>query len=209
MADRFIVHGAIGSGSVAVEAALTLAGQAFEVVDTDWSAPMSGPNPLAQVPALVFPDGRLMTESAAILLWIAEAFPAAGLAPPPGDPARAALLRWMAYVSSAIYALYWIRDDPSRVVDDETARAEVRKRLGERIAHCWGVMEAAMEPGAFLLGERLTILDLYVTVVSRWTPRARLHGEIAPRIGTVARRVEADPRLADLWSRRFRLKDET
>ena len=47
-----------------------------------------------------------MTESAAILVWLAEAFPDARLAPTPGDVGRAQFLRWMSYVSVAIYSLY-------------------------------------------------------------------------------------------------------
>jgi GST-like protein len=50
------------------------------------------------------------------------------------------------------------------------------------------------------------VLDLYVTVVSRWTiSRKALHGAIAPRLGAVVRRVEGDPRLASLWASRFPL----
>ena len=62
-------------------------------------------NPLRQVPALVFPGGEVMTESAAILIWLADRYPEARLAPAALDRKRAAFLRWMAYVSSAIYAL--------------------------------------------------------------------------------------------------------
>jgi GST-like protein len=115
----------------------------------------------------------------------------------------------MAFVSAAIYALYWVRDDPSRVVDDAAAQKAVKTHLEARIAACWGVMEAGLDPGEFLLGDTLTVLDLYVTVVSRWTPRKALHETVAPRLGAVVRRVETDPRLADLWATRFPLRVAT
>jgi GST-like protein len=57
-------------------------------------------NPFGQVPALVLPGGEVMTESAGILIWLADRYPDAALAPPPSDEKRPALLRWMAYVSS-------------------------------------------------------------------------------------------------------------
>jgi GST-like protein len=192
---------------VAVEAALILIGAGYRAEDLPESdLAVTAFTPMAQVPALRLPDGRLMTESAAILIWLAEAHPEAKLAPPPGDLRRAEFLRWMAFVSAAIYAHYWARDVPSRLTGDAAAQAEVKAALEQRIATSWGVMEAAMTPGEYLLGDRLTVLDLYVTVVSRWTPRRALHETIAPRLAAVVRRVESDPRLAELWARRFPLK---
>jgi GST-like protein len=208
MAEEFVVYGAVGCGSAAVEAALTVLDLPFRIEETPHASWGGGVNPMAQVPALALPDRRLMTESAAILIWLADSHPRARLAPALDDPARPDFPRWMAFVSSAIYALYWVRDDPSRVVEDKDAQAMVARRLAERIAHCWSVMEAGISSGAYLLGDDLTVLDLYVTVVSRWTPRTPLHERIAPRIGAIARRVEADPRLAGLWATRFPLRGE-
>ena len=56
---------------------------------------------------------------------------------------------------------------------------------------------------ARLLGDTLSVLDLYVTVISRWGPRRRRFYEVAPRLGEVARRIDTDPRLAELWAARF------
>jgi GST-like protein len=112
----------------------------------------------------------------------------------------------MAFVSAAIYAHYWARDYPARLVQDPAAQAEVKASLNARIAHGWGVMEAGLTPARYLLGDEITVLDIYVTVVSRWTPRQALHERIAPRIGEVVRRVEDDPRLASLWAERFPLR---
>jgi GST-like protein len=211
MNEEFIVFGEAGSGSVAVEAALTLLGAAYSVVETPTTDPIGAPGtPMGQIPALRLPAGEMMTESAAILIWLADANPASGLSPPADSPARPAFLRWMLFVSAAIYAHYWVRDVPARVVDDAAAQTVVRSRLEARIAHGWSVMEAGIAPGVYLLGDDLTVLDLYVTVVSRWTPRKPLHETIAPRIGEVVRRVEADPRLATLWAKRFPLtKDDS
>src|SRR5579859_13700 len=206
MAESYVVYGEQGTGSVAVEAVLTLLGADYRVENVPEAQLGSIPNPLAQVPALLAPSGELMTDSAAILIWLADAHPAAGLAPAADSPLRAAFLRWMAFVSSAIYAHYWARDVPSRLVKDAAAQAEVKASLEARIAHGWGVMEAGITPGRYLLGDALTVLDIYVTVISRWTPRRALHERIAPRLGEIVRRVETDPRLASLWAERFPLR---
>lgn len=207
---QFIVYGAAGSGSVPVEATLTLIGAPYRVIETPtWEGEaerdkVAHANPMRQIPALVTPEGETLTESAAILLWLTERFPQAGLAPPPGHPRRGQFLRWMSFVPASIYSMYWVRDDPGRLVGaDAAAQTEVLERTADRIAKCWSVMEAQLTPGRFLLGDDLTVLDLYVAVVSRWRPlRPRFH-HVAPRMGEVMRRVDALPDLGAFWSKRF------
>lgn len=205
MTERLVVYGAAGTGSVAVEAALTILGLPFDVEETSSSADaaFARVNPMGQVPAVALPSGELMTESAAILIRLADSHPTAGLSPALDSPARPAFLRWMAFVSAAIYSLYWIRDDPSRLTSDTATQAVVMERTAARIAACWAVMEAGLSPGTYLLGNEMTVLDLYVAVTSRWRPRRTSFYRVAPRMGDVVRRVDADPRLADLWTQRL------
>jgi GST-like protein len=157
---------------------------------------------MRQVPALILPNGELMTESAAILVHLADTHPAAHLSPPADDPRRPAFLRWMVFVSAQIYALVWVRDDPGRLVDDEGLKAMIMQRTAERIVHCWGAMDAQVNPGRYILGEELSVLDLYVTMVSHWGPRRQRFYEVAPKMADVVRRVDEDPRLAKLWAER-------
>lgn len=206
----YTVYGAAGSGSVPVEAALTLIGAPYRVVEAvTWEGEaerdkVAVVNPMRQIPALVLPDGEVMTESAAILIWLAEQHPEAALGPEPGDPRRAQFLRWMTFVPGAIYSMYWVRDDPSRLGgDDPAAQAEISRRTAERIAQCWGRMESQIEPGRFLLGDEPTVLDLYVATASRWTPHRKRFHEVAPRMGEVMRRVDALPELKAFWAERF------
>ena len=211
MADRYILYSALGSGGVAVEAALTLIGAPYELIeaptyDPDQAAAgdvILAANPIRQVPALVCPGGEVMTESAAILLRLTELHPEAGLAPGVDDPRRSAFLRWMSFVSSAIYDHYWLKDDPTRLVPDPALSPVVEAGLNDRIAECWAMMERQVTPGRYILGDEMTVLDLYVTVVSRFRPRRQRFYEAAPRMGEVVRRVDADPRLAGFWPQRY------
>jgi GST-like protein len=155
------------------------------------------------VPALVLPSGELMTESAAILIWLADDHPEARLAPTMAQVTRPAFLRWMAFVSSAIYAHFWVRDEPSRLIDDPELGRIAKERLRERIIDCWRIMDAQVDPGRYILGDDLTVLDLYVTVVSRWAGGRGRFDEAAPKLAGVARRVDADPRLTAFWAERF------
>ena len=208
--DRYTLYGAPGSGATPVHAALTLIGAQVETVDiAPWEGEaerdrVSTVNPMRQVPALVLPSGEVMTESAAILIWLGDRYPEAGLCPAPDDPLRARYLRWMVYLPAAIYSMFWVRDEPSRLVPDPAAQAAMLERTAERIAHCWQLMDSQIdEPAPYLLGEKISMLDLYVTVMSRWTPRRRRFYRVAPRMARVVRRVDADPRLAEFWAARF------
>jgi GST-like protein len=209
VSSDFIVYGATGSGSVPIEAALMLIGLPYRIEDhAPWESParareLTRINPLLQVPALALPSGEIMTESAAILVWLADAYPQARLAPALNDAARPAFLRWMNFVSAAIYALYWVLDNPSRVVDRAEDHEIVKARLHQRIAHCWGVMDAQLKPGRYLLGDDLSVLDLYVATASRWSPGRRRFCEVAPGLASAVRRADADPRLETIWAERF------
>jgi len=211
MADnqQFVLFGAAASGSVAVEAALALLEIPYQVIEGEtWSSEtarmrVGGQNAMRQVPTLVLPGGETLTESAAILIWLADAHPNARLAPGPADHMRAQFLRWMFFVSSAIYSLHWIKPDVSRIGAPQSARDEVVNSVHERIAFCWRTMDAQLRPSRYLLGDTLSVLDLYVAVISRFGPwRERFYQE-APNMTPVIKRVDEDPRLKKLWGRRF------
>lgn len=209
-AGRYTLYGGQGSGATVVHAALTLIGAPVDIVEVaPWESEaerdkLAHVNAMRQAPTLVLPSGEVMTESAAILIWLGDRHVEAGLAPAIDDPIRAQYLRWMAFVSSAIYPMYWVRDVPSRLAADKAAEAVILERTAERVAECWRRMDPQLPTGMdYLLGERIGMLDLYVTVVSRWTPcRTRFYRE-APRMTDVVRRVDAEPRLTDFWHARF------
>jgi GST-like protein len=210
MTGEYVIHGAAGTGSTPVEAALTLIGQPYQVVEAgSWQETAGGEamarvNPMRQIPALVLPSGEVMTESAAILIWLADRHPEARLSPGVDDPRRGQFLRWMAFIAAEIYALYWVRDVPSRLAEGAEAEAVIKARTLDRIAHCWRIMgEQARPAGRFLLGEELSVLDLYLAVASRWSPGRRRFYEAAPALAPVAKAVDAEPRLADFWAERM------
>lgn len=208
-APELTLYGAAASGSVAVEAALTLLNIPFRLVEgATWASEaarkrVGGQNAMRQIPTLVLPSGEILTESAAILVHLADLHPEAKLAPGLAEPSRRQFLRWMFFVSSAIYSLHWIKPDVSRIGAPQSARDDVVQAVHERIAFCWRTMDAQLDPARYLLGDNLSVLDLYVAVVSRFGPwRDRFYAE-APRMTPAIRRVDDEPRLSALWARRF------
>jgi len=204
-----VLYGAAASGSVAVEAVLTLLGIPFQLIEGEtWSSEaarerVSGQNAMRQIPTLVLPSGETLTESAAIMIWLADSHPAAKLAPRLDDPQRAQFLRWMFFISSAIYSLHWIKPDVSRIGAPLSARDDVVDSVHERIAFCWRTMDGQLSPAKYLLGDTLSVLDLYVAVISRFGPWRERFYEEAPKMTAVIKRIDDDPRLKPLWERRF------
>ena len=208
-APALTLYGAQASGSVAVEATLTLLGIPYTLIEgATWAesqarervAPV---NAMRQIPTLVLSNRQVLTESAAILIHLADQHPEARLAPALSDARRAQYLRWMVYVSSAIYSLHWIKPDVRRIGAPASERESVVNAVHDRIAFCWAHMDSQLAPGRYLLGDELTVLDLYVTVVSRFGPWRERFYAVAPRMTPVVQRVDAEPRLQQFWHARF------
>lgn len=214
MTEPITVYGAEGSGSVAVELTLTLLGIPYQVVEAvTWvekaaQERVAAVNPARQVPAIVFPSGEIMTESAAILTYLADLHPEARLAPAPNDPERPQYLRWMSYVSSAIYSWFWAKGDPMRLALRDGDGPAMVDRIHDRIAACWRIMDEQIAPGRYILGDEMTVLDIYVTVISRFGPWRNRFYKTAPKLSAIVRRIDADPRLKPFWDKRFPFEED-
>ncbi|MGE0659713.1 MAG: glutathione S-transferase family protein [Reyranellaceae bacterium] len=204
-----VLYGRPGWGSALVEAQLAWYGLPFETVDLDdlfKSAAardrLAKVNPLAQVPTLQMPDGSVMTESAAITLLLGDAGGARSLAPAAGDPSRAAFLRWLVFLVTNVYPTFTYGDDPARFVPDETARAGYLERVNAWRERMWSIVEAeAVTP--WFCGSRFSAIDIYVAVMTRWTPKRPWFAANCPKLTAIARKVDALPELQGVWARHF------
>ena len=155
-------------------------------------------NPLAQVPALVLPDGRLMTESAAITLLLADGQGERSLVPPASDPDRAPFLRWLVFIVANIYPTFTYVDIPARFVADADAQAGFVTAVGDYRNRLWSLLE--QEAGApWFLGRRFSALDLYINVMTKWTPRRPWFVTHCPKLAAIAARAQAVPELSEAW----------
>jgi GST-like protein len=203
------LYGARGCGSAVVEALLAWAAVPFAYREIDLDAEGAGRdaflaiNPLGQVPALRLPDGTVITESAAIILHLAERHPEARLLPASGDPARAQALRWIAYIAGNIYPAIGVRDFPARWVKDASAREALRRGARARLEHYWSVLERVLAPAPYLVGARVTALDVYAAMVSRWSPGRAWIDRQCPRVATALALTEREPFMREAWQRNF------
>ena len=159
-------------------------------------------NPLGQVPALVMPGGRVMTESLAILHHIHDHAPQAGLIPPPGDPSRDEFYRWAVFFVAAIYPTFTYGDEPKKWVHDEAGAKELRETTDRRRKECWmQAEEAARSP--WFLGEKRSALDLYLAAMTRWRPGRKWFEENTPKLVAIAKRAAALDAVAPVMQRNF------
>jgi GST-like protein len=198
-----------GWGSVLVEAQLAWYGLPYTVEDVDdlfksasAREALARVNPLAQLPTLVLPDGAVMTESAAITLLLADRRDGDALAPKPGDPQRAAFLRWLIFIVANIYPTFTYADEPSRFVPGEDAQKGFRANVDAHAQRLWRMVEdAASSP--WFLGERFSALDIYVAAMTRWRPQRAWFAERCPRLHAIALAADAEPKLRPVWRRNF------
>jgi glutathione S-transferase len=123
-------------------------------------------NPTGQVPALQDDDGWLLTENVAILTYLADRFPEAGLAGE-GPRGRAEVLRWLAYLNSDVHQAFKPLFNPARFVADEAAHAELQANARTRLRGMFERLDARLADRDWLAGTR-SIADPYLFVVQRW-----------------------------------------
>jgi glutathione S-transferase len=178
------LYGRRGSGSLAVQIMLEEIGAPYERVwvsrDAAEVARFRATNPTGRVPALVFPDGSIMFESAAILIHLAEVNPQFGLAPPAGSSRHAVFLQWMVFLSANVYEAVLRIYYPARYTSRGEADAEVvRQQATEDYCTHLGVIGPALGP--YVLGAEFSIADVYLYMLASWYPgeKAVLYSRVA------------------------------
>lgn len=199
----FTLFGRKGWGSAIVEAQLVFYGLPYVLEDTGdllkdeaARARLRALNPLAQTPTLVLPGGRVMTESAAITLHLADITGRDDLVPGLAAAERAAFLRWLVFLVANIYPTFTYADIPDRFVPADAARA-FRHNVNDYAATLWQQLED--EAGApWFLGPRFSALDIYLPVMTRWRPGRDWFAKERPRLAAIVAAAEAHPALAEV-----------
>lgn len=202
----YILYGDRRSGAFSVECALAEAEASYEfkVISLEKNEQKSPEflaiNPSGKMPALKMPGGEIVTESAGLLLTVADLHPQAKLLPPPGTPARAQCYRWLTFMASEIYPMVEIVDYPDRFAPDapDALKARAVDRIRERIL----IVEKAIA-GPWLLETGFSVVDIYAVMFSRWSIGKEWRQQNLPKIRELAGRVSERPKLAPVWARHF------
>lgn len=203
------LYWAEGTASFAPHAVLEEAGVPYELAVVDLAAgEQRSPaylavNPRGKVPALLLPEGGVLSEAAAICLYLAERLELSELVPAPDDPLRGRFLESLFYLSTTLQEAYKRVYYPKRFSSDP-ADAEARGR--EALMDCWRAVEAHLAAGGpFHLGARFSLLDLYTTMLATWfVPQDELF-RACPAVAGCYRRTAERPAVAHCLSRQRRV----
>ena len=196
-----------GAGSLAVEALLALCGVPVALIDLERNAEGALPdyfhriNPKAEVPTLRLPDDSIMTESAAMMIHIADLHPQAGLAPAVSAPERAPYLRWMVYLATAVYQSDLRLFYPERFTTASGECAGIREKAGAEMAREFAILAEAVGAGPFILGAKMSAVDIYAAMLLSWAPDVPALCARHANLKALYERVTAVPAVKAAWAR--------
>jgi len=164
---------ATGSCALASHIALEEAGARYEAVRLNFAtndqrkAEYLTLNPKGRVPALVTERG-VLTETPAILAYVAQTYPKAQLAPR-GDPFEFARVQaFNSYLCSTVHVAHAHRMRGYRWADDPDAIQAMRDKVPANIGECFELLERDMFAGPWVMGETYTICDPYLFTLAQW-----------------------------------------
>ncbi|TRX72770.1 glutathione transferase GstA [Pseudomonas mangiferae] len=148
-------------------------------------------NPKGYVAALTLDDGQVLTEVPALLQYLADLRPEAGLAPPAGSWERVRLQELLSFLASEIHTGGCALLFNPRVPED--AKPFFRERLGMRLDG----IAADLDGRDYLLGERFGVADAFFFTMLRWLPHLGLDLARWPVFGAYMARIEPRPAVRD------------
>ena len=147
-------------------------------------------NPKGYVPALQVQDGTVMTEVSALIQYLADQAPQAGLIPAVGTPERYKVLEWIGFISTEIHKGFGPLWNPTT---PDAVKQATKERLFQRFAY----LDQQLDGRSYLTGERFTVADAYLFVVVNWTNFHGLSLGDYPNLAAFMERVAARPKVQE------------
>jgi glutathione S-transferase len=196
-----------GTASMVVHLALLELGAAHELrlIDFDSKAQKNPDylrlNPNGVVPTLIV-DGAPIYECAALMLLLGERHADKDLAPAVGSAQRGIYLQWTLHMANTLQPAFRQWFYPTDFGPDDQADA-MREFARRRIEAAWDRVDAHLaSTGPYMLGEQFSLLDLYVTMLMRWSRNMPKPADRWPAIASLARRIKARPS----WKRLYEIE---
>jgi glutathione S-transferase len=164
---------ATGTCSLATHIALIDAGASYETIRLSFATEDQRKpdyvqlNPKARVPALVTDDG-VLTETPALLAYIAQKFPQAKLAPIDNPFAFAEVQAFNSYLCSTVHVAHSHRMRGYRWADEPEAIAAMQRKVPASVLACFELIDRNMLRGPWVMGDTYTICDPYLFTLSQW-----------------------------------------
>ena len=119
------------------------------------------------MPVLLW-EGESIFECGAITTFLCDRHPETGLAPAVDDPKRGRFLQWLFFFSSSIQNAFQMTYYPDRFVDSAESHGNAQKRSVTRLRELWQVMDDAIGDNPWVLGDKLSAVDIYMFMISTW-----------------------------------------
>lgn len=146
-------------------------------------------NAKGYVPALQLDDGQLLTEGPAIVQYLADLKPEAGLLPPAGTLERARVQEWLTFIGTELHKNFSALFDPQASSDwKAAAKAKIESRLG--------FVDKALTSRDYLTGASFCVADAYLFTVVNWAVFLRMDLASLPALAAFHKRVGARPAVA-------------
>lgn len=190
-----------GTCSLASHIALEESGADYEAKRVDFSihgqrAPeYLAINPKGRVPALITPRG-VLTETPAILAFIAQSFTHARLAPVDDPFAFAEVQAFNSFICSTLHVAHAHGRRGARWADSEAAHEAMRKKVPESVGACFELIENGMLRGPWVMGETYSIADPYLFTVALWLEGDGIDPSRFPRVIGHRNRMMERPAVA-------------
>ncbi|HTT79738.1 MAG TPA: glutathione S-transferase family protein [Stellaceae bacterium] len=194
----FRLYYAGGTCALATHIALEEAGAPYEAVAVDFrvqaqrSPEYLAINPKGRVPALVTENGTL-TETPALLCFVAQRFPEAGLAPLADPFALAQVQEFNLYLCATVHVAHAHGRRGARWADDAAAIAAMQRKVAANMTACFEPIEHKVLKGPWVMGERYTICDPYLFTIGSWLEGDGVDTTKLPRVIEHRRRMLARP----------------
>ena len=187
--------------ALASHVALEKAGAKYEACRIDFSkneqrsAEYLRVNPKGRVPSLVTDKG-ILTETPAILAFVAQSFPAAKLAPINDPFAFAQVQSFNSYLCSTVHVAHAHRMRGYRWADDTAAIEAMKKKVPQSVGECFELIEREMLQGPWVMGATWTICDIYLFTLAQWLEADGVDLARLKKVADHRRRVSQDPVVA-------------
>jgi len=155
-------------------------------------------HPHGRVPALRHGD-LVMYESAAILLYLADRHPEAGLAPDLRSPERGLFNQWLMHLTNTMqeHQMHWFH--PDFYIDGAELQAALKAHASGRIEESFGYFDGVLAgQGPYLLGQRFSAADLFFYMLAFWTRRMRRPAMTFPNVRRLVQLVHERPAVAQM-----------
>jgi glutathione S-transferase len=149
-------------------------------------------NPKGRVPALATGRG-VLTETPAMLAFIAQSFPLARLAPLDDPFFFAEVQAFNSFLCATLHVAHAHRMRGNRWADDPAAIAAMQRKVPESVSACYDLIEASMLRGPWVMGESYTICDPYLFTMAQWLEQDGVDPSRFPKVISHRRRMSERP----------------